>query len=309
MKFKDQLFDDVYVRKQKAKDIKPARHARAYRIAKKYPEAVFKITSWAHDKETVGATLSYVSRSGDLEMEDPQGGVLNADDVKKRLDEWAQDFDTWKKRSRESAHIIFSSPKGADREAVRSAVRDFCWAAFANHDYLMVAHDDTKNPHVHVVVKARGFDNTKLDPGMRDIKDWRRYYAECLRNKGVQVEASSRLMRGLLAPPAPRKGTKPYLPDPERETGSIPPVELSTAQKRFVKRSGAYQRAYVAVAEEMIKKGIEKDNAKLKGMGEAVLEYTKERDIQQREDIKRLYFLKRELDKPVKSEDGPDRER
>ncbi len=305
-KFEDQLFDDVYVRRQKAKDFKPARHARAYRIAKKCPEAVFRITSWAHGKESVGNTLSYVSREGDLAMEDPQGALLDAKDIEERLDEWALDFDTWKKRSRESAHITFSSPKGSDPEAVSAAVRKFAWHVFANHDYLMVRHDDTDNPHVHVVVKARGFDLTKLDPGMKDIKDWRRFYAECLRDEGVQVEASSRLMRGLLGPAKRFKGTKPYLPDPQRDVGPIPPVELSTSQKRYIKLSQGYQRAFEAIADEMVKKGAEKGDKRLLGMGEAIQDYAKKRDSQQRADIQRLYFAKRQLDKPIKAKDGPE---
>lgn len=62
--------------------------------------------------------------------------------------------------------------------------------------------------------EATGFDLTKLHPGMKGIKDWYRYYAECLRDRGVQVEVRSHLRRGLLAPAEPHKGIKPYLPDP-----------------------------------------------------------------------------------------------
>ena len=306
--WKDQLFDDISVRRQKAKDLKINPRKRAYHIAKKLPQAVFKITSWAHDAESVGNTLSYISRKGELELEDPQGALLNAEEVMERLAEWETDFDDWKKNSRESAHITFSSPKGSDREAVSAAVRKFASDVFANHDYMFVRHDDTDYPHVHIVVKARGFDLTKLDPGRKDLKEWRNYYSECLRDEGVEVEASSRLMRGFLTPAPRYKGTKPYLRDPERVSGPIPKAELSTAQKRFLKRSEGYQRAFEAIGKDLSQKGVEKDDGRLIGMGEAIEEYAKERDRQQIRDVQRLYFAKRQIDKAGREQEGPEKE-
>lgn len=306
--WKDQLFDDIHVLRRKAKDLKINPRKRAYHIAKKLPQAVFKITSWAHDAESVGNTLSYVSREGELEMEDPQGALLDAEEVKERLAEWELDFDTWKKRSRESAHITFSSPKGTDREAVSAAVRQFASDVFANHDYLFVRHDDTDYPHVHIVVKARGFDLTKLDPGRKDLKDWRNYYSECLRDQGVQVEASSRLMRGFLTPAPRYKGTKPYLRDPGRITEPMAKVELSTSQKRFLKRSESYQRAFETIGKDLSKKGAEMQDGRLIGMGKAIQEYAVERDRQQLRDVQRLYFAKRVLDKAGRERDGEEKE-
>jgi len=306
--YKDQLFEDIQVRRQKAKDLKINPRKRAYQIAIKLPQAVFKITSWAHDAESVMSTLSYVSREGDLELEDPQGALLNAEEVKERLVEWETDFDTHKKRSRESAHIIFSTPEGSDPEAAKAAFRRFASDVFANHDYLFVGHDDTDFFHIHAVVKARGFEMTKLDPGRKDLKDWRNYWAECLRDEGIQVEASSRLMRGFLTP-APRfGGTKPYLRDPERDLKPIPKAMLSSAQKRFLKRSEGYQRAFEAIGADLSKQGAEKKDARLIGMGKAVEKYAEERDRQQLRDVQRLYYLKRTYDKAAQEKDGPGKE-
>ena len=301
--YKDQLFEDVVVSRRKPENLKAEAAKRAYRIAKNLPQAVLKVISWAHDARSVMDTLSYISREGDLALEDPQGNPLDADQVKERLDEWAMDFDTWKKNSRESMHMTFSSPKGSDPAAVIDATRDFTRTVFANYDYLLVQHHDTDNPHVHVVVKARGFDLTKLNPGRADLTQWRDHYAHCLRDRGVQVEASSRLTRGLFGRSPPVRGAQAALrheqdaaPMPE----PIPLHKLSDSHRRALVRSEAYQGAFVTMGKDLVAQGDKLDNTALKGMGEAIQEYAKTREQTQLEDVQRLYYAKRRIGRAIK---------
>ena len=301
-RYSEQLFEDVQVKRQKPQKTDALK--RAYRIAQRHPQAVLKVISWAHDAKSVGDTLSYISREGDLELEDPQGNKLNAEEVKERLAEWSQDFDTWKKRSRESMHMMFSSPQGSDSKAVMEATRDFTRSTFANYDYLMAPHDDTDNPHVHVVVKTRGYDLTKLHPGPNDLREWRDHYARCLRDHGVQVEASPRLMRGFFGRSPPVRGAKAALLTSqdarELSTDPIPAPELSDSQKRAYKRSEAYQHAFEVMGKELVEKGRNLDDKGLLGMGEAIQEYAKGREQTQLEDVQRLYYAKRRIEKAVK---------
>ncbi len=308
-KYSDQLFEDIVPNRRKPEDPKAHAAKRAYRIAQCYPQAVLKVISWAHDANSVMNTLSYISREGDLELEDPQGDKLNADQVKERLDEWAMDFDDWKKNSRESMHMTLSAPEGSPPGAVLEAARKFGRDIFPNHDYLFVRHDDTDHPHVHFVVKSRGYDLTKVHPGRKDLREWREHFAQCMREEGVQVEASPRLMRGLFGRSPPVRGPKAALWRSENDSHAIPdPIllqhQLSDPLKRALKRSEAYQEAFEAMGEELVEKGRELKNKGLLGMGEAIQRYAVTREKAQFQDVQRLYYAQRRIGRAVKEQGG-----
>lgn len=303
--YDDQLFDDIVPNRRKPETSQARAAKQSYRIAKKYPQAVMKVISFAHDAKSVMDTLSYISREGDLELEDPMGFKLDAEETKERLEEWAQDFDTWKKVSRESMHLTLSSPAGSDPDAVLEATRLFAREVFPNHDYLLVRHDDTDHPHCHVVVKTRGWDLSKLNPGRKDLRDWREEYAHCLRDQGVNVEASSRLKRGLFGRSTPGRGVKYDLQGSERgaevDYDPIPLHKLSDPLRRALVRSEAYQQEFVDMGKELVEKGEKLDNKGLTGMGEAINRYADTREQTQLQDVQRLHFARRRINKAVKA--------
>lgn len=190
----------------KTKDFKPIPKSRAQRLqqARKSPQAVVKVASYAGGKKSVGALLRYINRRGSLEMEDESGFTLTgADEVNEVLDDWAKDFGQQKKttkgkENRDVMHLILSTPKGSDKKAAEGAVRDFVGKEFSgNHQYLFAIHDDTNNPHAHVIVKTRGHDGKYLRTNKDVFHSWREgFAAECI-NHGIDVDSSSRLARGI----------------------------------------------------------------------------------------------------------------
>jgi Plasmid recombination enzyme len=61
-----------------------------------------------------------------------------------------------------AAKIVFSMPAGTPANKVLAAVKDFAREEFgAKHRYAMVLHTDEPHPHVHMVVKAMGYDGTR----------------------------------------------------------------------------------------------------------------------------------------------------
>ena len=60
----------------------------------------------------------------------------------------------------------------------------------------MVLHTHQANPHVHLSVRAEGWDGQRLNPRKEDLRRWRETFAERLRGWGIEAEASSQVTRG-----------------------------------------------------------------------------------------------------------------
>lgn len=195
-----EVFDRIKVDKRKARDISldgPSLKS-AYRATQNLPQAVLKVSSYSHGQGRAAAHLDYISRKGDLEVEDPQGNRLSdPEELKERIEDWAMDFDT-RKRSRDTVNIVLSAPSGSELGAVENSVREFAQSQFGEtNDYLFAIHNDTDNPHGHLMVKMRGYDGEKLNPGKEDLRLWREQFAQSLRDNGIEVDATPRYARGV----------------------------------------------------------------------------------------------------------------
>ncbi|WP_454872527.1 relaxase/mobilization nuclease domain-containing protein [Paraburkholderia xenovorans] len=99
---------------------------------------------------------------------------------------------------REAFNLMLSMPPGTDRAAVKDAVRAFAREEFGDQrDYVFAAHDDEAHPHVHVVVLARGRDGGRLNPRKADLQRWRERFAQELRDRGIDANATPRRTRGV----------------------------------------------------------------------------------------------------------------
>lgn len=225
----DNIFDKVRVDKRKARDVdlqlSGSSLKSAYRESQNLPQAVLKVSSYSSGTGRAGAHLSYIARNGDLSIEDPQGNTIqDPEELKERIEEWSTDFDT-RKNSRDTVNIILSAPEGAELGAVEESVRGFAKKTFGEtNDYLFAIHNDTDHPHGHLMVKMRGYDGEKLNPGRKDMKDWRASFAESLRENGIMVDSSSRSDRGV-----GQKGTR-------QNIYHIKDREQSTVEKEAVKQ-------------------------------------------------------------------------
>lgn len=166
-------------------------------LTAKNGQAVVKVISYGRGRESARNQLNYISRRGDLALEARDGTLVDGGDAIEELaKDWVVDFDT-KANSRNLVHLMLSAPAGTDRDAAHESVKDFAKIVFAeNHDYVLVRHEDTDNPHTHVLVKMRGDDGMKLDPRKAELKAWREAYARCAARQGIKLDASSRRSRG-----------------------------------------------------------------------------------------------------------------
>ena len=97
---------------------------------------------------------------------------------------------------REAFNIMLSMPHGTDPLTVQRAAREFAQIELADHKYVMVLHDHQANPHVHISVRAESKHGKRLNPRKADLHRWRETFAEKLRDRGVEAEATRQATRG-----------------------------------------------------------------------------------------------------------------
>ncbi|EPG2131006.1 TPA: relaxase/mobilization nuclease domain-containing protein [Stenotrophomonas maltophilia] len=178
--------------------------ARMQRILNRAPEAVVRITGATWGAAHLASHLRYIHRHGKLEGEMSDGSmVIGLDEVKGVAKEWFARREVGpngrQQFSKETLNIVFSMPSGTPRGPVTEATRAAGARIFGGQfDYVMVTHTDTDDPHVHLTVLARGLNGKRLLPNPEDLHRWREVFAEELRERGVEAEATPREIRGVV---------------------------------------------------------------------------------------------------------------
>lgn len=186
--------------KRKAPNIK-AYGDKLARVAKRAPEVVVKVSGSGKKPGQILAHMTYITRNGKIEAENERGEKIEGlADVKEVFGEWGLDTSKASLRQRaQTVNLVLSMPEGTDAEAVRTASREFAQSQFGdNHQYLMALHTDTKQPHVHLLVKTQGFDMTWLRRSKADLQEWRDGFAQKMRDQGIEAEATPRRSRGVI---------------------------------------------------------------------------------------------------------------
>jgi Relaxase/Mobilisation nuclease domain len=174
------------------------------RTLRRTPEVMVKITNKASSAQGTGAVrrhLRYISRNGQVELEDQNGDRISGVEAVRDLARSWQ-LGGWgipeASHRREVFNVLLSMPPGTNRQAVRDAARDFAAIEFGDgRAYVFAAHDDEAHPHVHLSVQVRGPDGRRLNPRRQDLRQWRERFAEQLRAHGVEANATPRKARGV----------------------------------------------------------------------------------------------------------------
>lgn len=168
------------------------------RVVRRTPEVLVKVTGRKKGAKHLAAHLDYIGRHGDIEIETRDGEQITTKaDMERIADEWSDPL-YWRQGTTVSAvAMVFSMPAGTDPEKVKEAVRETAERLIGdNHDYLLALHTDTPRPHVHLTVQAEGMDRKRFDPRREDLFRFREAFADALRSRGVEAEATPRYTRG-----------------------------------------------------------------------------------------------------------------
>lgn len=175
-------------------------------IVQRKPQAMVRISGGGKGMRHIRAHLDYISRNGQLEVEDQNGERFHGrGDVAELALAWQYGGMPIAEVSnrREAFNIILSMPAGTNAEALHQAARAFAQDEFGDRQYALVLHtqdsdpgrEPSPNPHVHLCVKACDDDGIRMNPRKDDLRRWRARFAQRLRERGIDAAASSRLER------------------------------------------------------------------------------------------------------------------
>jgi type IV secretion system T-DNA border endonuclease VirD2 len=181
--------------------------ARIQRLVKRVPEVMVKVSGSTRGYSHMKEHLNYITRNGELVGETGSGALIEGrGDVKSLADEWFRRREVVigdrQRGAKETVNMVFSMPAGTDREKVRLATaRAISELIGDSHDYILVEHRDTAQPHVHVTILARGRAGERYNPRKADLQALRDGFAHELRVLGVEAESTPRRMRGVVRKP------------------------------------------------------------------------------------------------------------
>lgn len=175
--------------------------ARFDRVARRVPEVMVKVTGRTRDGGHLRAHLAYISRNGALALEGPDGERLDRAGVRALADDWTAELAMEPRRRKDapvSLSVVLSMPAGTDPGRLRDAARAFAGEMFGDRfPYVFVLHDEGRHPHVHLTVRMLGADGERLNPRKADLQLWRERFADALRERSVEAEATPRRARGV----------------------------------------------------------------------------------------------------------------
>jgi hypothetical protein len=168
-----------------------------------------KVSGGARSLGGVAQHLDYIGREGRVEVQTDDGERLEGRGFEKAiLEDWDLDLEAHRRHTEHAIaagrkppklvhNIVFSMPKGTPPDKVLRAVQVFAREKFAlKYRYLMALHRDQGHPHVHMVVKAMSEQGTRLHIRPHTLREWRRDFAQYLRDLGVEANATERAVRG-----------------------------------------------------------------------------------------------------------------
>ncbi|MBX3349003.1 MAG: relaxase/mobilization nuclease domain-containing protein [Nitrospira sp.] len=175
-------------------------------MVRRAPQVVVKLVRAPKGMKGISNNLTYISRDGQLEIEDQDGQVIQGKDAVADLKAEWHDGGTpilADSTMRDAFHLVLSMPTRTDPLSVQRAARDFATREFSGFQYVMVLHTfetdpdphPSPHPHVHLTVKAAGLDGIRLNPRKADLQRWREGFAEALREHGIEATTTSRIHR------------------------------------------------------------------------------------------------------------------
>ena len=178
-------------------------------IVRRRPEVIFKIGR-ANIKSVfhMQAAADYISRNGKIETEDQDGFVhLSKAQIRTVIEHWkfASQIPSTERPDDRRGHgrrIILSMPVGTNVEGFKKACRKWAHDCLKGHDYLLAFHTAendkrTTQPHCHILVRTLGHDGKRLHIDNARRSEMREYFAVCLREQGIEANATQRWQRGV----------------------------------------------------------------------------------------------------------------
>lgn len=173
----------------------------SYGYATKAPysrEVIVKITGGAQSKQGIKGAVYYMSHEGQLEIVDANGitykGKEQVEDAVGLLQENAacQLNASQQKQGKLTHNMVFSASKmvGVKKEDMLKTAALTLKEKYPQNYFVMSYHDETKNPHVHVVLNIHKDTGERINIRKEDLRDIREGFCKNLITLGYDVEAT-----------------------------------------------------------------------------------------------------------------------
>jgi hypothetical protein len=203
------------------------------RTARGVPEVMVRRTGKQTGGGHVLANFTYISRLGhgdekQVDLYTSDGDVLRDG---KDMQILAQDWQEWemggdaRRKGATSMSFILSMPAGTDPEKLKDAALDFARDEFANRSWVAALHVDRDHPHMHITIARRDHDGRRFHPNRDDLFRYRQRFAEKLRDRGIEANATPARARGIDPKHEPIAARK------MREKGRLPRVDKSRIER------------------------------------------------------------------------------
>lgn len=191
------------------------------------PQAIIKVVEGGGRRTAAQVVdqLRYLSRGGKLQIDRAArypGQQLLPNNFAQFARDWLEQTGNYNPGQSDvqseqdlTTHIVISFPAETDRGRAYAAGREWVERMFGmetewgNFDYLTAYHTDTKNPHFHVVINRRSYDEQWLRIARRhthfNYENMRNVFAEVADHHNIHLDTTSRAERGITEP-APSDG-------------------------------------------------------------------------------------------------------
>ena len=228
------------------------------RTARRAPEVMVRITGRQHGGGHVLANFAYISRLGhgddkELALYTSDGEIIRDG---REMQELAQDWHEWemgdetRRKGATSLSMILSMPSGTDPDRLKAAALDFAREEFTNRSWVASLHVDRDHPHVHVTFARRDYDGRRFHPGRDDLVRYRQRFAQKLRDRGIEANATPAKARGIDAKHEHIAARK------VRAKGGVPRLDRSRIERA--------QRLRTAGREDPVRALLERRQAKVR---------------------------------------------
>lgn len=172
--------------------------AQLARVVRRAPEVVVKVSRGIFTAKKLTGHFNYISRHGELALDGADGDQVRAAGLVDLVDRWMFEAQVANPKASIALPMILSMPADTPKEGFLEATRDFAKSAFEGGAYVLVLHDDRAHPHVHLTVHGVGAAGRRVVPYKQTVEQWREMFAEQLRRRGIDAEASPRWARGVV---------------------------------------------------------------------------------------------------------------
>lgn len=161
-------------------------------------EVMVKITSSGKNLKAIKSHMDYISRNGEIQLEDEQGLVYKGREEVRELRDYLRDNgvkikkkNEVKREYRQTMNIVFSMrDKGISEDKIKKAVKATLRKLYPDNMFVLAYHGDTDNPHCHVILKIADNNGNRININLHDLQEIRTHFAKYLNSLSVEAKAT-----------------------------------------------------------------------------------------------------------------------